>query len=139
MTIAAGNNAPEGGLDSARNVSPEDRKRALRFLDQGQKVFDTGNYEYAIAMYINGLVWDPENMDAHQRLRVIALTRKARGGKPIGLFGAKAPALAKAAKDDFKRQMLNAETLLSYDPGNTDHMLAVAEAAQKGSYFSVVR
>ncbi len=54
------------------------------------------------------------------------------------MFGPR-PNLPKAAKDDFKRQMLNAETLLSYDPGNTDHMLAVADAAQKGGYFSVVR
>jgi tetratricopeptide (TPR) repeat protein len=134
MTTAAGNIDPEG----ARNVTPEDRKRAQRFFDQGEKVFDTGNYEYAIAMYIEGLSWDPENMPMHQRLREIALTRKARGGKPVGIFGPKVN-LPKAAKDDFKRQMLNAEVLLSYDPGNTDLMLTVAEAAQKGSYFSVVR
>jgi hypothetical protein len=135
MTTPPGNNDPEG----ARNVTPEDRRRAQVFFDRGRTVFDTGNYEYAIAMYIEGLSWDPENMAAHQTTREIALTRKARGGKPIGMFGAKAPSLPKPAKDDFKRQMLNAETMLSYDPGNTDHMLAVAEAAQKGSYFNVVR
>jgi tetratricopeptide (TPR) repeat protein len=134
MTTAAANNDVEG----ARNVSPEDRRKAQPFFDRGQQVFDTGNYEYAIAMYIEGLSWDPENMAMHHRLREIALTRKARGGKPLGIFGPKVN-LPKAAKDDFKRQMLNAETILSYDPGNTDHMLQVADAAQKGSYFSVVR
>jgi len=135
MTTAATNNDLEG----ARNVSPEERRKAQPFFDRGQQVFDTGNYEYAIAMYIEGLSWDPENMAAHQRLREISLTRKARGGKPIGMFGAKPPPLPKPAKDDFKRQMLNAESTLSYDPGNTDQMLLVIDAAQKGSYFSVVR
>jgi tetratricopeptide (TPR) repeat protein len=135
MTTAAGNIEPERDPEGARNVSPEDRKRAQVFFDRGRTVFDTGNYEYAIAMYIEGLSWDPENMAAHQTTREIALTRKARGGKPMGMF-AKLP---KAAKTDFKRQMLNAETMLSYDPGNTDHMLSVADAAQKASFFAVVR
>jgi hypothetical protein len=47
--------------------------------------------------------------------------------------------LPKAAKTDFKQQMLNAEKLLGYDPGSTDHMAAMALAAQKGSFYEVVR
>ena len=37
----------------------------------------TGNFDYAIEMYLNGLGIDPENKDAHQALREIALKRKA--------------------------------------------------------------
>ena len=67
-------------------------------------------------------------------MREIALIRKARGGKPMGLWENR-DKLKKVGKDDFKQQMLNAEKLLAYDPGSTDHMAATAVAAQKGSYL----
>ena len=42
---------------------PENQKKARVFFDQGKKVADTGNYEYAIDMYLEGLKRDPENID----------------------------------------------------------------------------
>ncbi len=87
-------------------------------------------------MYINGLNLDPEFEEAHKALREISMVRKARGGKPMGMWDR---AKLKAAKDDFKGQMLNAEHLLAYDPGNIDHMLAMASAAAKGAFYDIVR
>src|ERR1700733_6334529 len=102
--------------------SEEDRRKAKAFFDRGATVAGTGNYDYAIEMYLQGLNIDPECIDAHQTLRDISLKRKASGGKSLGMFeGMK---LKRNTKDD-KQNLLNAEKLLAYDPGNTDHMLSL--------------
>src|ERR1700676_3106626 len=98
-----------------------DESRAKVFFDRGKTVAGTGNYEYAIEMYIQGLAVDPENVEAHQVLREISLKRKASGGKDMGMFDKmKLP----KSKDE-KQAMLNAEKLLAYSPGDTDRMLAL--------------
>jgi len=64
-----------------RDIPEEDRLKAKVFFDRGNAVAGTGNYEYAIEMYISGLAIDPENVEAHQTLRELSLKRKASGGK----------------------------------------------------------
>ena len=90
----------------------EERRKAKPFFDRARTVADTGNYEYAIDMYIEGLKFDPDNADAHQSLRDISLRRTASGGKPMGMF--KYMKLPKA-KDD-RQSMLKAEMQLAYKP-----------------------
>ena len=58
-----------------RDIPEAERAKAQKFFDQGKKVADTGNYEYAIEMYLQGLSIDPENTDAHQALRDISTVR----------------------------------------------------------------
>ncbi|HEY1629240.1 MAG TPA: hypothetical protein VGF52_05235, partial [Tepidisphaeraceae bacterium] len=118
-----------------RQIPEEDRKKAKAFFDRGATVAGTGNYEYAIEMYIQGLMIDPEAIEAHQTLRDISLKRKASGGKSLGMF--EAMKLKRNTKDD-KQKFLNAEKLLAYDPGNTDHMLSLAQSAQKGGFWDTV-
>ena len=118
-------------LSGYHDIPEEDRRKAQVFFDRGKTVADTGNYEYAIEMYIQGLAVDPESVEAHQALREISLKRKASGGKDMGMFEKmKMP----KAKDD-KQAMLNAEKLLAYDPGNTDRMLALIQAAYKANFY----
>jgi predicted Zn-dependent protease len=118
-----------------KDIPEADRKKANGFFDRGKTVADTGNYEYAIEMYLQGLAFDPEATEAHQHVRDLSMRRKATGGKPMGMFD---KMKLKAGKEDFRRQMLNAETLLAYDPGNTEHMLAVMTAGQKGGFYDTV-
>jgi tetratricopeptide (TPR) repeat protein len=115
-----------------RDISPDDQKKAQVFFDRGKTVADSGQYEYAIEMFLQGLAIDPDSRDAHQTLREISLKRKASGGKPLGMF--EAMKLKSKGKDD-KQNLLNAVKLLSYDPGNTDHMLAVMQSAHKGGFY----
>ncbi len=68
---------PEG----YREVPPEDRAKAKVFFDRGRTVAGTGNFEYAIEMFLQGFSLDPDATDAHQQLRDISLKRKASGGK----------------------------------------------------------
>ena len=112
-----------------------DRKKAKIFFDRGATVAGTGNYEYAIDMYIEGLKLDPDAVEAHQSLRDISLRRKASGGKGLGMWDA--IKLKKPSKDD-KQNLLNAEKLLAYDPGNTDNMINVLQNGLRGGFYDTV-
>ena len=115
-----------------RNVPDEDRKAARKFFDYAHQVAGTGQFDYAIEMFIQGLDKDPEDVTEHQKLREISLKRKASGGKPLGMFNK-----PKSSKDD-KQNMLNAEKMLAYDPGNKDHMVALLQNAQKAGCYDTV-
>src|SRR6476659_4303444 len=77
---------PQGLPQGYRDIPLEDRKKAKAFFDRGGTVAGTGNYDYAIEMYIQGLNLDPEGVEGHQALRDISLRRKAGGGKAIGML-----------------------------------------------------
>lgn len=121
---------PQGYHD----IPEEDRKKAKVFFDRAKTVADTGNYEYAIEMYLQGLNLDPEAIDAHQAMRDISLKRKASGGKTLGMFERMK---LKPGKDD-KQNLLNAEKLMAYDPGNTDYMLSLLQSAHQGGFYDTV-
>src|SRR4051794_15593155 len=105
-----------------RDIPEADRRKAKDFFDRGATVAGTGNYEYAIEMFLQGFALDPDAVEAHQTLRDISMKRKASGGKTLGMI--ESMKLKRSGKDD-KLNMLNAEKLLAYDPGNTDHMLSL--------------
>ena len=122
---------PEG----YREVPEEDRKKAQTFFTHGKATEATGGFDYAIELYLNGLRLDPDAVPAHKDLRNISLKRKASGGKAIGMF--EAMKLKKMSKDD-KENLLNAEKLLAFDPGNMDHMLSIAQNALRAGYYDTV-
>jgi len=122
---------PEG----YREVPEEDRAKAKSFFDSARTRGTTGNFEYCIELYLNGLSFDPDAVEAHQELRDFSMKRKASGGKSLGFF--EAMKLRRSSKDD-KQNMLNAEKLLAYDPGNTDYMVSLMQNAHRGGYFDTV-
>ena len=115
-------------------VAEEDRKKAKVFFDRGATVAGTGNYEYAIEMFLQGLAIDPDAKDAHQSLRDIALRRKASGGKDLGML---AKMRLPRPKDDLE-SMLRAERLMAFSPGDTENMLAVMKAAHRAGFYDTV-
>jgi tetratricopeptide (TPR) repeat protein len=119
---------PEG----YRNIPEEDQKKAQVFFDRGVAVAGTGNWEYAIEMFIQGLTIDADSVEAHKLLRDISMKRKASGGKTIG-FG-EGWKLKRPTKDD-KQNMLNNEKLLAYEPGNTDYMIGILQNAFRAGFF----
>jgi tetratricopeptide (TPR) repeat protein len=118
-----------------RDIPEEDRSRAQTLFDRGKQVAETGNFDYAIEMFLNGLDIDPENTDAHQILREISLKRKASGGKDLGMF--EKMKIKKSGKDD-KANLINAEKLLAYNPGDTDAMLGVFQSAYRAGFYDTV-
>jgi tetratricopeptide (TPR) repeat protein len=96
------------------------------YFTRAASVAATGNFDYAIDMYIQGLLREPFNIEEHKKLREVGFHRKVAGGKPAGgLFGAKTPFKGKAPKE----AMLNAEWLLAKDVGNINHMMQMVRSA----------
>jgi tetratricopeptide (TPR) repeat protein len=118
-----------------RDIPEEDQKKARDFFDRGRAVADTGNYEYAIEMFLQGLTIDPDSKEAHQQLWEIGFKRKAMGGKDLGMM--QKMSLKRPSKDD-KQNMLNAEKLLAYNPGDTDAMESLLTNAHRGGYYDTV-
>jgi tetratricopeptide (TPR) repeat protein len=118
-----------------RDIPEEDRRKANVFFDRGKQVADTGQYEYAIDMYLSGLKIDPENVDAHNALREISLKRKVSGGKAMGMMQARE---YKTNTSDDKANLLNAEKLLAFDPGNTDRMVTMLQSAHRAGFYDTV-
>ena len=111
-------------------------KRAKKLFEHAKTVAETGNYDYAIELYLQGLAEGPDNVPIHAEVRRISLTRKATGGKALGTF--KAMGIKTNSKDQ-KQNLLNAEKLLSYDPGSQSHMTAMVKAAAAAGYVDTVR
>jgi len=115
-----------------RDIPEEDRKKADVFFAQGKQKAETGNYDYAIEMFLAGLKIDPENVEAHNALREVSLKRKVSGGKPMGMMQARDH---KTNTSDDKQNLLNAEKLLAYDPGNLDRMVTILQSAHRAGFF----
>lgn len=96
------------------------------FFKRAEEVAATGNWDFAIQMYVDGIRREPENIErGHKPLREVSLKRKAAGGKPAGMF----EAMKRKPTKDPAESLANAEFLLAKDPGNVGHMLGVFHAA----------
>ena len=96
------------------------------FFDRAEEVAGTGNWDFAIEMYLQGIAREPGNIDqGHQRLREVALKRKMKGGKGPSL---RDQLTRRPAKDPLKN-LINAEFLLSKAPGSVGHMEQVLKSA----------
>jgi hypothetical protein len=114
-------------------IPSEDREKARRFFEKADAVGAAGQYDYAVDMYLQGLTFDPEAVEIHQKLRDTALRRKASGGKKLGMF--EKMKFTGKSKDE-KQNLLNAERLLAIDdPGNLDYMDSMMQSAYKSGCF----
>lgn len=106
------------------------------FFDRADQVAKNGNWDFAIEMYLEGIIREPENMDrGHRPLREVAMNRKMQGGKGPGLGET---LKFRVAKDPIQ-SLRNAEYLLSKDPGSLAYMEQVLLASAKLDLFEVVR
>jgi hypothetical protein len=107
---------------------------AETFFERGRILARTGEFEQAIDLFIHGLSLSPNRIDAHCELRTIALERKVSGGMGVGIMQA---LRFNRRTSDHVRGMMNAERLLSYDPGNTDYMLRLLQESAKAGLSDV--
>ena len=96
------------------------------FFDRADQVLATGNWDFAIELYINGLQREPDNIErGHQPLREASLNRTHAGGKPAGFMEKRKWPPGK----DPITQLVSAEFLLAKEPGNEQYMEGVMRAA----------
>ncbi|MFP4104973.1 MAG: tetratricopeptide repeat protein [Phycisphaerae bacterium] len=98
------------------------------FFDRADQVAETGNWDFAIELYLEGIQREPDNLErGHKPLREVSLKRKASGGKGPGMM----ETFKKRAGKNPVQNLCNAEYLLAKEPGSAQYMLQVLQAAKK--------
>jgi len=97
-----------------------------KFFDRADEVAQTGNWDFAIALYLEGIAREPDNIErGHQPLREVSLKRKAMGGKGPGIV----EKLKRRPGKDPVTSLVNGEYLLAKEPGSAQYMEHVLKAA----------
>lgn len=106
------------------------------FFDRGDQVGSTGNWDFAIEMYIEGLTREPGNVvRGHKPLRDAAMNRKAGGGKAAGMME---QFKHKQGKDP-GANLIAATYMLGKDPGSLMYMDQAMVAAIKLGLSDVIK
>jgi tetratricopeptide (TPR) repeat protein len=112
----------------AQQAADARKGKGKAFFDRADQVAETGNWDFAIEMYTEGIKREPEDIErGHKPLREIALKRKLAGGKKAGMMDS----LKHGSSKDSTENLANAEYLLAKDPGNVQLMVNVLNAATK--------
>lgn len=105
--------------------------KAKKFFDRADQIAETGNWDYAIEMYLQGIQRDVDNVErGHERLREISLARKANRGKGPGFMDT----LKRKPSKDPMESLINAEWLMSRDPGNAGYFKQIINACRAGGF-----
>ena len=106
------------------------------FFDRAVQVAETGNWDFAIEMYVEGLKREPGNIpQGHHPLREVALKRKALGGKNPGM---RDKAKSRPGKD-LTENLAKGAYLLAKEPGSLTYMDLCVKCAQKLELPEVIR
>ncbi|MDP6543146.1 MAG: hypothetical protein QGH60_04090 [Phycisphaerae bacterium] len=106
------------------------------FFERAEQVAETGNWDFAIELYIEGLKREPGNVEqGYQRLRDISLSRKAQGGKGPGM-GDK---FKRRPGKDLETNLVNSAFLLAKEPGSQQFMNQIRQCAVKLELNGVVK
>ncbi len=108
-----------------------DSAKAKAFFTKARKIAETGNFDYAIEMYLEGLRFAPEALEqGHLPLCELALHRKGKGGRK--------PTMVERVKRLRGRtpleELINAEYLFAKDPDHLPYPEAMLKAAVAGGY-----
>jgi len=106
------------------------------FFDRADKVADTGNWDYAIELYIDGIRRDLGNMErGYIPLREVAMNRKAQGGKGPGV----ADKLKRRGGKTPEDALANALYMLAKEPGSVEFIELVVKAAKQLNLTQVLK
>ncbi len=123
----------------AENQDPQQDPQAGQgkaFFDRADQVADTGNWDYAIEMYLNGISRESANMErGHRKLREVAMKRTATGGKKPGMM----EQLKRLASKDKTTALVNAEYLLAKEPGSVKYMSQTLKAARALDILDLIK
>jgi len=122
-------------MTSAESKSQPSAGKGKAFFDRADQVAETGNWDFAIEMYLEGISREPDNMErGHKPLRKVSINRKAQGGKAAGMIDQ----LKRRSGKDPVQNLVNAEYLLSKSPGSVPYMMQVLHAAKKCNLIKLV-
>jgi tetratricopeptide (TPR) repeat protein len=106
-------------------------EKAKAFFERAEEVAVTGNYDYAIDLFLEGLRRAPDAVEhGHSALWQMALLRQSKGGKKPSVFEKLKHSRGKGPLEE----MLNSEWLLAHEPDNLGYAEAVLKAATAGKF-----
>ncbi len=109
----------------------EEPAKAKVFFERAKEAAESGNFDYAIEMYLGGLNYAPDALEeGHLPLCELALHRKGKGGQKPSMMERVKRLRGKTPLE----QMLNAEYLFAKDPGHLSYAEAMLKAAVAGGY-----
>jgi tetratricopeptide (TPR) repeat protein len=109
----------------------EDLTKAKVFFERAEEVAATGNFDYAIDMYLEGLRRAPNAVEeGYMPLRQMALLRQSRGGKKPSMMDK----IRRSRSKDALEEMLNNVWLWAREPDNTAYCEAIMKAASAGGF-----
>lgn len=113
---------------SEAKATPAPAGKGKAFFDRADQMASTGNWDYAIEMYLEGIAREPGNVErGHKPLRDVAMKRKQQGGKGLGMM----ESLKYRSGKDPVQNLRNAQYLLSREPGSVAFMEQVLAASVK--------
>ncbi|MCK4886276.1 MAG: tetratricopeptide repeat protein [Planctomycetes bacterium] len=111
--------------------SSQQKEKAMAFFAKAESLAGTGNYDYAIEMYLEGLKSAPDALKkGHLALHQLALRRQVKGGKKPSMMERMKRMRGKTPVE----QLINAQHLFSKDPDNISYAEAVLKACIAGEY-----
>ena len=111
------------------NAQAADKARA--FFEKAREIAETGNFDYAIDLYLEGLRHVPDAVEqGHLPLCELALQRQGKGGKKPSMMEKMKRLRGKTPLE----QLLNAEYLFAKDPEHLPYAEAMLKAAVTGGY-----
>ncbi|MBL7139285.1 MAG: tetratricopeptide repeat protein [Planctomycetes bacterium] len=133
--------APEGAeaLLPADQITPDARQMADNCFERAKQATIRNNFDYAIHLYLEGLRYNPLDIEkGHRGLRDCALRRRnqGKGGGLGALFGQAKGAFAQML-GRHKDQMLALEAALARDPRNVTLMMQLMQVARRLDYTDV--
>ncbi len=127
-TADAGTDSGAVKSADAPGAAGADKGKGKAFFDRAEQVAETGNWDFAIEMYLEGIQREPSAVErGHKALREVAMKRKAQGGKGPGMIDQ----LKRRPGKDPLDNLVNASFLLARDPGSVQYMVQVLKSAQK--------
>jgi len=110
------------------NIAESTKGKGKAFFERAEQVAETGNWDFAIEMYVEGIRREPGSVErGHKPLRQVAMSRKAQGGKGPGMMDT----IKRRAGKDPVENLANASFLLAKDPGSVQNMAQLLRAAEK--------
>jgi tetratricopeptide (TPR) repeat protein len=114
-----------------QEMDNEELASAGVFFERAQEAAESGNFDYAIEMYLGGLNCAPDALEeGHLPLCELALHRRGKGGQKPSMMERVKRLRGKTPLE----QLLNAEYLFAKDPDHLPYAEAMLKAAVAGGY-----
>ena len=120
-------------------MAAEVRRLADGCFDRAQQATVRSNFDYAIALYLEGLRYDPQDIEkGHKGLREAAVRRKSQGKRGgLARFVSQIRAAVYQMLGRHKDAMLALEDALAHDPQNVMYLTQMMQLARRLDYVNV--